>query len=405
MLKRAILLVITLLVIILAMQAPMVAEAAANDSSQTRVIALRIGSPYISINGVSQQIDEEGTAPYIENGRTLVPFRAIFDALSLDVDWNDGEITGTHGNTIIKLTIGSRIAYRNGNSIYLDIPPVIRNGRVMVPLRFIAESISAEVNWNQTTQTITIRQTPLFVELAGVRINIGDTIRSVQNVLGAPNRVDLNYYDFDWHVYNSDYRRFIMVGIKNGLVEAIYTNSWGFVTNKAKYGDKRNSAAATQGITLYYDSVNNGVAHAVMIMSPDVGLRDSHNKDSLHRSQELQIFDMTNAFRVCYGRPTLEWDSIAALTARKHSQDMQNRGFFGHISPDGKGPDARYRANNGRNSYSGESIALGFGSSYGVHDGWVNSSGHRDNMLDQSHRYLGVGISNDGIHITQLFCR
>ena len=85
------------------------AETAADKPD--RVITLKIGSPVITIDGKSQNLDTEGTVPIIVNGATLVPLRAVFEALEAKVDWDPatGTITGTRGNTVITLTIGSYI--------------------------------------------------------------------------------------------------------------------------------------------------------------------------------------------------------------------------------------------------------------------------------------------------------
>ena len=86
-------------------------------------------------------------APIIVENRTLVPFRAIFEALDMDVDWNDDTRTaiGTSDNITIELPIDSTTATVNGEAVALDVPAMLYNARTMVPLRFIAESTGADV--------------------------------------------------------------------------------------------------------------------------------------------------------------------------------------------------------------------------------------------------------------------
>jgi len=98
--------------------------------------------------------------PMTENGRTLVPLRATFEALGATVDWNEQTltVTGVRGNTTVTLTIGQSYAYVNGARIALDVPGRTVGGRTMVPLRFISESLGGVVDWNAETQTITITQ-------------------------------------------------------------------------------------------------------------------------------------------------------------------------------------------------------------------------------------------------------
>ena len=119
-------------------------------------IILVIGSPMITINGMPEPINNQGTAPVIVNNSTLVPLRAIFEALGLEVEWNNGEIIGIKEDTEIRMSIGDSTAYKNGAAIALDTPPQLMNSSTMVPLRFIAESIGANVEWIPVTRTIVI---------------------------------------------------------------------------------------------------------------------------------------------------------------------------------------------------------------------------------------------------------
>lgn len=96
--------------------------------------------------------------PVIVEGRTLVPLRAIFEALGAEVEWN-GEtqmVTAVKGSTIIKLKIGSYAAERNGEALALEVPAMIMNGRTLVPARFIAECLGAVVDWDSGTRTVLI---------------------------------------------------------------------------------------------------------------------------------------------------------------------------------------------------------------------------------------------------------
>jgi len=385
---------------------------ASEPEDLTTTIVLTLGSPTMTINGVPRPIDGRGTTPIAKSGRALVPLRPIFEALSLTVGWDGrtGAITGTQGNTVISLTVGSRLASINGRSTTLEVAPEIIGGRTMVPLRFIAESLGADVRWRESTQTITITLTPLHVRLNGIYVIIGDRLENVQSILGEANRIDPSHWDFDWHVYNSDYSQFIMVGIKNGLVEAIYTNSRGFVTGNAQHGvTTRGSVNDIDGITLHYDRHDRNTVHAVLIVSPSAA-RVSTASNALYRAQELQNFDATNAFRVSRGLPALLWDDIAARTSREHSQDMADNNYFSHNSRDGSTPFQRFTRNGGRFNSAGENIAAGFIMGIDYHNEWLNSTtGHRDNLLG-SFTHLGVGHGHNAssmyrTYMSQFFFR
>lgn len=96
--------------------------------------------------------------PVIKDSRTLVPIRPIAEGLGFDVDWNEQNrsVVIKKGDTQIKLVVSQKIARRNGETIPLDVPAQIINKRTMVPVRFIAEALSYEVNWDTATQTVSI---------------------------------------------------------------------------------------------------------------------------------------------------------------------------------------------------------------------------------------------------------
>lgn len=112
-------------------------------------------APTVNLDGQQLSFD---VPPRIENGRTLVPLRAIFEALGATIEWDDASktVTAEKGKTIIKLTIDQATAYKNGNEVKLEVAAKIINGRTLVPLRFVSEAIGATVNWNETTRLITI---------------------------------------------------------------------------------------------------------------------------------------------------------------------------------------------------------------------------------------------------------
>lgn len=87
--------------------------------------------------------------PVIKDGRTLVPLRAITEALGAEVQWQQTEQTVliSQGDTRIQLQIRNRVALVNGEEVKVDVPPEISNSRVMVPLRLIAQALNASVDY------------------------------------------------------------------------------------------------------------------------------------------------------------------------------------------------------------------------------------------------------------------
>ena len=96
--------------------------------------------------------------PIIENERTLVPMRAIFEALGAKVDWDGDkqEITVKKGGDKVVMYLDSDVAYINDTPITLDAPATLMNNRTMVPLRFVMEAFNVTVDWNGDTRTVEI---------------------------------------------------------------------------------------------------------------------------------------------------------------------------------------------------------------------------------------------------------
>jgi hypothetical protein len=128
-----------------------------------KAIQLTIGNRTMRANGKSTILE---AAPVIKNGRTLVPIRAIIEALGGTVTWDGAarRATVTFGGTSLELWIGKNIATINGtdtpiDSTNLKVVPEIINGRTMLPLRFVSENLGCVVEWAAATQTITITYT------------------------------------------------------------------------------------------------------------------------------------------------------------------------------------------------------------------------------------------------------
>lgn len=107
-------------------------------------------------------LDFEDTDPIIENSRTLVPMRAIFEALGAQIEWDDANktVTARKGETTISLKIDDRRAYINQEPVELDVPARIKNSRTLVPVRILAESFKAHVGWEDTMRAVIIETGP-----------------------------------------------------------------------------------------------------------------------------------------------------------------------------------------------------------------------------------------------------
>ncbi|MDR2712277.1 MAG: copper amine oxidase N-terminal domain-containing protein, partial [Clostridiales bacterium] len=112
----------------------------------------------IIFNGTEMKLDQD---PIMENGRVLVPFRHIFQAMNMKVDYNfeTQEIkAGRGGAVLIELQVDNRYAQVRGEQKILDVAPrlIAKTSRTVVPLRFVTENAGAQVDWDDKTQTVTI---------------------------------------------------------------------------------------------------------------------------------------------------------------------------------------------------------------------------------------------------------
>ncbi|WP_373229813.1 copper amine oxidase N-terminal domain-containing protein [Cohnella sp.] len=98
------------------------------------------------------------TAPFVRSGKTLVPFRAISEALNADVSWNKEErsVSVTRDGITVKLFIDSKTAYVDGKPITLDVPAAIVKGSTVVPVRFVSEALKAAVKWEPESESVVI---------------------------------------------------------------------------------------------------------------------------------------------------------------------------------------------------------------------------------------------------------
>lgn len=116
----------------------------------------------VQLNGQPLAFD---VPPVVQNGRTLVPVRAIFEALGARITWDPASqtISAVHPerDRYVILTIGSTTSWVDGRETKLDVAPQIIEGRTLVPLRFISTAMGAEVGWDPVTETVTLTQEPL----------------------------------------------------------------------------------------------------------------------------------------------------------------------------------------------------------------------------------------------------
>ncbi len=129
------------------------------DSNFEDVILVKLNGEYLKFDQL----------PIIENDRTLVPMRFIFEKLGMTVEWDDltqtasaKKINGKNNSFEIKFTIGSDTAFVNGTVQTMDVGPKILGDRTLIPLRFLSENLGYIVDWEEISQTVTISEMPVL---------------------------------------------------------------------------------------------------------------------------------------------------------------------------------------------------------------------------------------------------
>jgi len=122
--------------------------------------------------------------------------------------------------------------------------------------------------------------------------------------------------------------------------------------------------------------------------------------------QAAEVVRLTNAQRAANGCPALTVDSRLTRAAQAHSEDMRERGYFEHDNPDGQSSFDRMKAAGYSFRMAAENIAAGQPTPAAVVDAWMNSAGHRKNILNCGLTQIGVGVASGGsyrIYWTQDF--
>ena len=118
-------------------------------------LKMTLGKTAYTLNGETKTMD---VAPIIRNSRTMLPVRYVAEALGASIAWDGATSTATltTADTVIVITVGATTATVNGQAVTLDSPAFIENSRTYMPVRFVAETLGGTVAWDGATSTATI---------------------------------------------------------------------------------------------------------------------------------------------------------------------------------------------------------------------------------------------------------
>ena len=288
--------------------------------------------------------------------------------------------------------------------------------------------------------------------MADRSIYIGESVNALKAAWGEPDRTDpLPQQNITGYIYNSYSTTdpYMLVGIRDEKVVSYFTIAKDFIAYDAKMNPQDNTiiqettlvqegtSAAEMvnegweeageyefdaldssqkekrvGTEAYYRLTDNAHVYAFTdyfgteekpiygfyaFSSKDCSFYDMMYRsrmtydDAVFQALEKQIWEITNAYRRYMGLSMLLWEDKAAQTAKKHSQDMADNSYFSHYSQNGSKPGERLNQNGISWRSYGENICAGSGDAISMTIGWIGSSGHRKNILNDI-TYLGVGV-------------
>lgn len=278
----------------------------------------------------------------------------------------------------------------------------------------------------------------------GMHTIIGQSKKKVKNKFGQPDRMEPSAYGYKWWVYNKDARHYLQIGIEDGEVVTIFalgdqlqTDPFP-ITKKAK--DVLKGVSLNSDISLTYKGgsyqfelaekdlntrplIQLGDTWAILYFDQFTqklqGIRYLNTKTfitikpysltyqgspvkakkldqkawkKVEDGQEQQIFDMTNILRSRFDLESVEKSKKAAKTAYGHSKEMKKKNYFSHQSPSKGSLKDRLHDHGASFVQAGENIAAEYTDGIAATLGWLNSEGHRKNLLHDGFTHLGVGV-------------
>lgn len=298
----------------------------------------------VSLNGNPLTFDSQ---PIIKNDRTFVPMRKIFEDFGMEVEWDDDTKTvcAKGNDSEISLSVGSNEMWVDGKCITLDAVPFVQNDRTLVPLRAISEALKCNVKWDADNFAV------------------------------------------------------IIIGGINAKPSALPTAVPTATPTQAPSAEP--TAVPTQEPTAIPAQTPSAEPTAEPLATPSPTTAPAGE-----RAMEQEVLKLVNQARAENGLNPLSWADDLADIARAHSADMIERGFFSHTNPDGQSPFDRIKSNGISYRAAAENIAYGQPDAEAVMNSWMNSAGHRANILNENLKEIGIGAvkdSNGTVYWTQVF--
>ncbi|NJP38318.1 CAP-associated domain-containing protein [Alkalicoccus luteus] len=401
----------------------------------------------------------------------MVPFHDTMTELEAELTWNEEEnlYTAEREGVIFQFAPEDEEINVNGDYVELEKPVYSADEDQYLPLSFLEQTLDVDTDFQEGQDRAVIhdgrKEVTVMMSRAGsdapelgeapseheqepeeerevIEVNgvaIGDSAEDVEALFGEPERVMESHYGFDWHSYHEGYDNFRLIGMEDGEVTALYSNTeWQLpdgsmpadeteareaLGEPAAYitkGNTRYSQAESDEfdlfeteegyLTVFYDVHQNMEVAAIQLIETETeqSLDGYYGEGSEAAAEEASalMFEVVNADRVEHGLDPLDWNDEVAEVAKAHSSDMAERNYFAHESPEGQSPFNRMREAGLNYSRAGENLASGQASAIFAQQGLMNSMGHRENLLSPDFEQLGVGADygeDDRPFFTQKF--
>lgn len=240
--------------------------------------------------------------------------------------------------------------YLNGAQIEFDQPPILYNDRTFVPMRAVFEAFGMTVQWYGDEQRVTA-------------------------------------FDHDTNIT-------MVIGRKT-----VYKNNEGIESDVAPMIVNDRTLVP---LRIIGELLGGDVEWIPESMTVTITGEFGEEEDNWGQ----RVLELTNEERAKQGLSALVWNDELAAIAQAHCDDMVERNFFDHNNPDGDSPFDRMKAAGISYKVAAENIAAGQASPEDAIDSWMNSEGHRKNILNPDLKELGVGMARGGqygIYWTQNF--
>jgi uncharacterized protein YkwD len=296
----------------------------------------------------------------------------------------------------------------------------------------------------------TVQSSGFKVPNVGLHTFMGASVSQVKKQFGIPDRIDPTAYGYEWWIYGRHSEQYVQFGIKKGKVVTIFalgeslptqpfyidkdankilqhvnladTTTLKYKNAKIEFEFKEDELMIKPlikfgdvWVQLYFDHFTNKLM-AVRYLTPEIliiqkpysfvytgSLEEAppltdEQKLNVQKGEAREIFDLSNILRMRHGLDPLKWNGYATKAAFDHSKEMSEKKYFSHESQWSGGPADRLKAAGVDFTTAGENIATDYPDGISAVIGWLNSEGHRENLLNPEYTDMGIGVFRGVYH-------